>query len=73
MRKVGLLTDEAIPELPALAPEDPPVEVEITKMTMAQLKEFATLNGIALGNAKTKADILDAIEAAANDNPPTDE
>lgn len=44
--------------------DDVPVGDELSAMTVAQLKEYAEANGIDLGDATLKADILAAIRAA---------
>ena len=43
--------------------------VNIDEMTVNQLKAYAAERGIELGKAKTKADILAAIEAADPEEP----
>lgn len=45
---------------------DEPTEKPLDKMTVAELKEYAKANEIDLGEAKTKAEILDAIKNAEN-------
>lgn len=39
-------------------------EADLTKMKVAELKSFAEQNGIDLGDATSKADIISAIELA---------
>lgn len=41
-------------------------DVNLDKMTVEQLKSFAELNGIEIGEAKLKADIYNAVIAAGN-------
>ena len=56
-------------------PDEPEVKdeggesISIDGMTVNQLKAYAAEKGIDLGKAKTKADILAAIEAADPDEP----
>ena len=45
-------------------------DVNIDTMTVAQLKEFAKENGIDIGEATKKQDIIDAIAAAAEPQEP---
>lgn len=45
-------------------------DVNIDTMTVAQLKEFARENGIDIGEATKKQDIIDAIAAAAEPQDP---
>lgn len=40
-----------------------PPETELNILTVNQLKEFAVENGIELGSAKTKAEIIEIISA----------
>lgn len=51
---------EEIKDEPALPPE-----VKLDKMNVEELKKHAADKGIDLGQAKTKADMIAAIEAAA--------
>lgn len=53
-----------IEEAPEEDADDDGQAVPLAAMTAAQLKTFAAANGIDLGAAKTKADVLAAIEAA---------
>lgn len=62
----------------ALISEDTPdplpdIDVELEKMTIAQLQEFAKLNDIDLGGATRKDDILTAIENAGSTVDPADQ
>lgn len=54
-------TPEITPETPAEL--DTPAAPELESLTVAQLKELALADGIDLGSAKTKADIIAAITA----------
>lgn len=49
--------------LEALA-DDAPGEKPLDKMKVDELKEYAAAQGIDLGDAKTKAEIIEAIKAA---------
>lgn len=42
--------------------EQQPRETELEELTVAELREFAVQRGIALGEAKKKAEILEAIK-----------
>lgn len=44
--------------------DDAPGEKPLDKMKVDELKEYASAHGIDLGDAKTKAEILEAIKAA---------
>lgn len=44
--------------------DDAPGEKPLDKMKVDELKEYATAQGIDLGDAKTKAEIIEAIKAA---------
>jgi hypothetical protein len=46
------------------APVSAPVVKDLTEMTLAELKEAAAARGIDFGDAKRKADVLAAIQAA---------
>jgi hypothetical protein len=54
------------PEQPEQEPEDQKEPDILDGMTVAQLKEFAADNGIDLGDAKKKADILAVIKNAGS-------
>lgn len=43
-------------------------EIDFSDMTVAEMKEYAKANGIDLGDAKKKADILEAIKNAQDVN-----
>ena len=45
-------------------PDEEPGEKPLDKMKVEELKEYAKANDIELGEAKTKAEILEAIKAA---------
>lgn len=45
-------------------PEQQEQEVDFSDMTVAELKEYAASNGIDLGDARKKADILETIKKA---------
>lgn len=55
---------EEIDEAPAGAEPSAEEHVDLSKLKVAELKEFAELAGIDLGNAKLKDEILAVIEAA---------
>lgn len=64
--------DAAELKLPVPEPIEEPESgesVNIDEMTVNQLKAYAAERGIELGKAKTKADILAAIEAADPEEP----
>jgi hypothetical protein len=48
------------------------VEKPLDEMTVAELKEYADQHGIDLGEAKKKAEILAAIQAAVSGGDPSD-
>lgn len=61
--------DTEVPEEGEVQGEPDPVETDIEKMKVPQLKEYAEVNGIDLGEATKKEEILNAIkeaEAVAN-------
>jgi len=53
--------------LPSAESEDDEDEIEYSDMTVAQLREYATENEIDLDDAKSKVDIIAAIELAEED------
>lgn len=59
-------SDPAFPEglEPRLPSESLSPEVNFSQMTVAQLKTYAKDNGIDLGGAKLKADILEVLKSA---------
>lgn len=56
MKHIGLF----IPDSKSAAPPEP----ELASLTVAQLKELALADGIDLGSAKNKAEIISTISAA---------
>lgn len=61
-------TSESSEDYPDEPPELPPLDEadsldDLENMTVAQLKDLAAENGIDLGSAKTKADIISVISA----------
>lgn len=54
-------------EVDGAEPDAGPDDVDLTKMTVDELKAFAEANEIDLGDATKKADILSAIELALED------
>lgn len=59
---------DTVPQVPDI--RDDSEELNLDEMTIAQLKEFAKENGIDIGNASRKQDIIDAIVAAAEPQEP---
>ena len=64
------VTEERFAEISAAGkyvekvPDEAQEEKPLDKMTVAELKEYAKANEIDLGEAKTKAEILEVIKAA---------
>ncbi|MEU2450060.1 hypothetical protein ABZ605_08375 [Streptomyces sp. NPDC012765] len=58
----GVYADEPRRKAPAAA--GTPAEKPVEKMNLAALQDYATANGIDLGDAKTKAEVLAAVTAA---------
>ncbi len=56
MKHIGLF----IPDSKSAAPPEP----ELASLTVSQLRELAAMDGVELGSAKTKAEIISAISAA---------
>lgn len=54
---------QAEPEPPAPAEAAPAEEKQLKDMTIAEMRELATAQGIDLGAAKKRQEILDAIQA----------
>lgn len=52
--------------------EEQTAEKPLDEMTVAELKEYADQHGIDLGEAKKKAEILVAIQAAVSGGDPSD-
>lgn len=61
MRTVGLVFD---PDISGITDENG--DICLDKMTVAQLKKFAKDNGIDIGSAARKDDIIQAITAAGD-------
>ena len=59
---------DTVPQVPD-TPDDPE-DLNLDEMTIAQLKAFAKENGIDIGDASKKQDIIDAIVAAAEPQEP---
>lgn len=62
----GMLRVEADPA-PAKAPETDAGKVDLSKMTKDKLKAYAEQNGIDLGDASTKDEMIAVIEKAVNE------
>lgn len=56
MRRIGLVCVAKRP-----APSSEPSETDLSKLTVAELRKYAKDNGIDLGAAATKADIITII------------
>lgn len=50
--------------------DDNDVDLEITHWSLAQLKDFCTLNGVNATGCETRDDYIDAIEKAFQDKEP---
>lgn len=62
MRHIGLSFPEVTPE--TVDEPETSAAPDLESLTVSQLRELAAMDGVELGSAKTKAEIISAISAA---------